>query len=413
MPSKESKKILWICHWESPYEEEWKGGMGKYMFKLAQELSRDYHKRIDILTPNFGDLPSPQILCPRVNLIRLDLPVKSDMRNPEDMKKYADSVLEYFSDKQDDYSLVHAHYWSSHLAGEALKEKGLPYVLQLHQLDKPMSVAFREQDLDYPLNEWRIESERIAVENSDKTIFVSQSQLREFDRDYYGGDIPRSVRNKIVVIPNGVDVDFFKPIRRANLEKLLVNHDLPSDSFVIGYCGRLDSDKAVDRILYSVPMLLDSLSGEVADKIRVMITGKGKDVKYLMDVVKELKLGNRTQFHGYQTGRSLLEKFQVADVGVIPSIHETFGLSLVEFMATGKPVIVWKGSGGPQEIVNSSAGFVVGNYEEMAKSLKKLVLNKKLKKKIGLQARKKCIEVYNWDRVAKQTFETYNELLEN
>ncbi|MDO8622835.1 MAG: glycosyltransferase family 4 protein [archaeon] len=404
------KKILWLCHWESPYEEEWRGGMGKYMYQLAKELSRDYKINIDILTPNFANYPSKQVLCSRVNLIRLDVPAQGNIRNPDDMQKFADSVVNFVAGK--DYSLVHAHYWSSHYAGKALAEKGMPYVLQLHQLNKPMQVAFENYDLDFPLNEWRNEEERNAVESADRTIFVSNTQLEEFKRDYYNDkEIPKQTRDKIKIVLNGADLQYFKPVEGKDLENLMKKYDVPKDSFIIGYCGRLDPDKAVDRLIRSVPILLDKLPGEIADKVRIMITGKGSDVKYLESVTRDLKLDSRTQFYGFQTGKSLLEKFQISDVGVITSIHETFGLSVIEFMATGKPVVCWNGSGGPEEIINGTAGKVVSDYESAAEALFEFVMNPELKNKIGNDARDKCIKVYNWDRVAKEVNDVYNEIL--
>ena len=180
------EKILWLCHWESPYREEWKGGMGKYMSRLAQELSQDFEFSIDIVTPNFADLPSKQRLFPKVNLFRLDIPSKSNIRNPRDMRRYAEGVLDFIKGQEKDYSLVHAHYWSSHFAGKAVNELGIPYILQLHQLEKPMNSAFNEAGLKYPVNKWRENQETKAVEDSDKTIFVSETQLREFVNETIG-----------------------------------------------------------------------------------------------------------------------------------------------------------------------------------------------------------------------------------
>src|SRR3989344_317869 len=406
------KRLLWLCHWESPYEEEWKGGMGKYMHSLSRELSRNTNTKIDILTPNFSNLPSKQTLhSNQVDLIRLEVPAHSDIRNPEDMKRYAEAVSEFFDKKGGEYSLVHAHYWSSHLAGEALAAHGLPYILQLHQLDKPMRATFQSHDLEYRLNEWRHETEKSAVEKADRTIFVSDTQLKEFIEHYYEGKIPAPVKEKIHVILNGTDVNQFKPMSKKGSARLKSKYDLSDNSFVIGYCGRLDPDKAVDRMIHSIPFLLDKLTPDQIDKIRVMITGKGSDVKYLEKLVRQLGIKDRVQFYGYQTGSELLEKFQISDVGVVTSIHETFGLSATEFMACSKPTIVWKGSGGPEEIVNGTAGRIVSNYQEMADTLYQLYTNPESRKNLGERARRRCIKIYNWKRVAREVTDLYEEML--
>ena len=407
------KKVLWVCHWESPYSDEWKGGMGKYMHTLSGELSKTGFQ-IDILTPNFSQYPSQQILHPnRVRLIRLDVPIEEDIRNPRDMKKFSDSVVDYFERNQDEYSLVHAHYWSSHMAGEALSQRGIPYILQLHQLDKPMRVAFQKLDLEYKLNEWRHETERTAVENADRTIFVSNTQLNEFVRYYFNQDIPKSTLEKINVVLNGVDVKNFRPLNSSQSHVLQRKYDLPENPFVIGYCGRLDNDKAVDRMFYSIPLLLDKLSESERERVKVMVTGKGNDVRYLEKVVRSLGLKKKVQFYGYQTGRDLLEKFQISDVGIVPSIHETFGLSAVEFMSCGEPVIVFKDSGGPEEIVNGTAGNVVDSPEQMADVLQNYFRDSELRKKIGEDGRKRCLQLYNWKNVAKETKKIYEEVIDS
>lgn len=405
------KNILWLCHWESPYEEEWKGGMGRYMYNLAKELCNDFQLNIDILTPNFSNYPSKQILCRGANLIRLNAIAKGNIRNSKAMKNYANKVAEFFNSSKKDYSLVHAHYWSSHLAGEAISKKGLPYILQLHHLNKPMQITFEKFGLDYSPNKWRDDHEKIAVQNSDKTIFVSNTQLEEFKKYYYKNKIPRDIEEKISIILNGADTEKFIPLEEQESKKLRKKYGIDEDSFIISYCSRLDPDKAVDRLFYSISYLSKRLKNEEFDKIKVLITGKGKDVAYLENIVKKLGLENNIQFYGYQTGKSLIEKFQISDVGAVTSIHETFGLSVIEFMSCEKPVIVWKNSGGPEEIINGSVGMVVGNYKEMADGLYNLIKNPEEKKRIGLQAREKCINSYNWDRVAKEVYSVYSQYL--
>lgn len=402
------KRIIWICHWESPYEDEWKGGMGIYMFTVGKELQRHGYA-IDVYTPRVGMRPTIQELAPDFRVIRVDVDgTHGDIRNSQHMHDFSEAVRTYVRRNHERYEVAHAHYFSSHSTGQTMRSEGIPYILQLHQLYKPRPALFAQAGIkpEEPINETFFEHELTAVEEADRVIFVSNAQKEAFRVFYYDGQMPKEIDEKIVVVRNGVDIRRFRPATEQRIRGLKKRYIQNPEAYLLGFVGRLSPLKAAGRILEA----FSYLDTEHRQKTHITITGMGPDIDFLEKKSKSLRISDRTHFYGYQTGDDLLERYQTVDTGIIPTVWETFGLCVTEFMACGKPVIVWKGSGGPEEVVGDT-GLVVSSVEELANTVSALLDDEDRKNHIGQMMRERCVANFDIRFTAENLDRLYAEMI--
>lgn len=405
------KKIAMVCHWESPYKEEWKGGMGIYMDSLARKLSQE-GLDIDFYVPKMEDYPREQEVVPGVKIIRLNTlaqTVDGDIRNKAHMKRFGKELVKYTQEYNLKYDLVHAQYWSSLIGSRMLaKKQSIPLVVQLHQLQLLKEIVFDRFGLPVEKQPARIRGEKEAIEHADRVVLVSNEQLYDLEREYYTGELPFEIRRKTAVIRNAIETEKYPYVTDEERSKLKIEKNIDPSSFVVGFHGRVDPDKCVDKLVYAV----DKLKVVYPDKkIDLSIVGRGSELTKLETMVTDLEM-NDVHFYGYQTGEDLRDLVRMSDVGVIPSSYESFGLSVAELMSFGIPTVVWKNSGGPEEVTGKIKPIIppVNSIVNLKETLEELALNPEIRKEKGLKMRDRCLEKFGWPRLISEMKLLYSEL---
>lgn len=211
--------------------------------------------------------------------------------------------------------------------------------------------------------------------------------------------------NKIEVVYNGVDTDKFKPHEeKRNL--LRKKYNIPQDAFTMIIVSRIKNLRNKGH-----QHLLNVLSEyEVSKYWHLVVIGKGKGLGSLKQKVKEHNLQDRVHLLGHKTD---VENYEdMADVVVLPSYFETFGLVLAEGMAMEKPAVAFKVGGVPEVIEDNKTGFVVDydNDDELVEKLAILAKNPDLCKQMGIQARKKVAKDFANGIMIKKLEEIYKSL---
>lgn len=211
--------------------------------------------------------------------------------------------------------------------------------------------------------------------------------------------------NKIEVVYNGVDIDKFKPHEeKRNL--LRKKYNIPQDAFTMIIVSRIKNLRNKGH-----QHLLNVLSEyEVSKYWHLVVIGKGKGLGSLKQKVKEHNLQDRVHLLGHKTD---VENYEdMADVVVLPSYFETFGLVLAEGMAMEKPAVAFKVGGVPEVIEDNKTGFVVDydNDDELVEKLAILAKNPDLCKQMGIQARKKVAKDFANEIMIKKLEEIYKSL---
>jgi len=146
---------------------------------------------------------------------------------------------------------------------------------------------------------------------------------------------------------------------------------------------------------------------------KFVVVGDGGMKDHLMRQVANMRLSHRIMFTGFLDEESLRKLYQIADVCVVPSLYEPFGITALEAMAAKTPLVV-SNTGGLSEIVEhdkTGTKVYAGNADSLAWGITRILLDPGYADWIKLNAYKKALEVYDWTRIAKETKEFYERVL--
>jgi glycosyltransferase involved in cell wall biosynthesis len=255
-------------------------------------------------------------------------------------------LAEQYIERRGRPDVVHAHsaQWAAAAAARLEERTGIPYVVTEH------FSGFREDRVFA----WQWPIIREGLDNASGIACVSRSL--KSDLVTQGLASPTDVN----VVPNPVDTTFFRPPDNDPFRK-----NRPPRRLRLLAVGRLIPNKRIDLLLRALT--------ECPDPVSATIVGDGPDAGSLRRLARQLGLSNRVRFEGRQDRRGVRRQYWRADALVVPSRVETFGLVLVEAMATGLPTVATR-SGGPEDIITPTTGLLVppDNRDALATAVTRL-----------------------------------------
>lgn len=374
------------------------GGMNVYIRQLSREMGKRAHT-MDIFTRRVdADVPEVVHLDARTRVIQIDAgPLdasKSGLR--QHISEFAEGVLAFQRRDGRVYDLIHSHYWLSGQVGRKLKGAwGAPHVVMFHTLGE----AKNRHHLNEREPQYRIEAEGEVARSVDRVICASEGE-RELVTQVYG--VPHS---RISVVPCGVDTDEFQPgDQRAAREQI----GLAGDDPIVLYVGRIERLKGIDILVRAAAQVEGCFQ-------LVILGGDAKDAERkheLMELARDLGVCQRIHFIDAVPHEELPLYYSAADVCVVPSYYESFGLVAVEAMACGVPVIASRVGGLKDTVRDGRTGYLVAWRcpEPFAERLDLLLNNESLRRSMGREARA-VAERYHWSEVAASVEGVYHELV--
>ncbi|MDH7477058.1 MAG: glycosyltransferase family 4 protein, partial [Candidatus Bathyarchaeota archaeon] len=212
--------------------------------------------------------------------------------------------------------------------------------------------------------------------------------------------------DKLIMIPNGVEAETYTKIEHEDLSNFRSKFALPEEKIVL-FVGRLVYEKGVHVLINAVPKVLEKVNA------KFVIVGNGYMKEQLSNIVKNMGLAHKVHFTGFMDDETLRKLQKCADVSVVPSLFEPFGIVAIEAMAAKSPVVV-SDTGGLSEIVEHGVTGVkvyANNPESLTWGITKVLLDGNFAKMIKENAYKKVQEKYNWNKIAQQTKATYEMIL--
>lgn len=234
--------------------------------------------------------------------------------------------------------------------------------------------------------------EKYNIERVKEVITISDIVKQEVLKYY---KIPQE---KIHVIHSGVDIKEFDPKHKSKFSQEIKEKYSIKDELVLLFIGNPFQRKGLQYLIEAMPLMNEK-------KVKLLILGRDDPRKYL-DVARKLKIEDKLIFVGLTKG--VKKYYSTADLFVLPTLYEPFGLVITEAMASGLPVITSKIAGAAEIIEDSREGLLLKdpkNPEEIAEKINYL-LDNNLLHKIGNNARKK-IEKYTWKTTAKKMLEVF------
>lgn len=321
------------------------GGQVVYVLELSRKLTRLGYE-VDIWTRRFDDQPLVDMVDEHVRIVRMPCGgsgfVPKEVLH-ESIHEWSENALRFIGRAGLGYSFVNSHYWDAGIAGQHLAEAlGVPHLHTPHSLglwkQRQMRTDFPEDEarLDEKYNfRARIRSERQIYRDADLVIATTPAQTDMLRSDY---DVSA---DKLRMIPPGYDDNRFYPVGPASRE--LLRRRLGFDGKVILCLGRLARNKGYDLL---VRAFAEVLAREPAAVLWLALGGDRISAKEqaILDecraLAEELGVGPRVVFTGYVADADLPDVYRAADVFVLPSRYEPFGMTAVEAMACGTPTVV-------------------------------------------------------------------------
>lgn len=303
------------------------------------------------------------------------------------------------------YSLVHTNYWLSSWVGMELKKRqGTKQVHTYHSLG---AIKYRTVSDLPPIASTRLAVEKTCLETAD-CIVATSPQEEEHMRKYV------STKGTIEMVPCGTDIDRLGTIDRATARQQL---GIPPEAKVVLYVGRFDRRKGIETLVRAIAQ--SSWLG-YAD-VRLIIGGgsrpgesDGIERDRIQGIVQELGLDAITTFPGRLSEQDLPVYYAAANVCVVPSHYEPFGLVAIESMACRTPVVASQVGGLQFTVVPEITGLLVPPQDDaaLAEAIDRIFSDPVWAAQLGELGRQRVEIAMSWDSIALRLGSLYNKLLE-
>jgi glycosyltransferase involved in cell wall biosynthesis len=374
------------------------GGISPHVYHLSKSLAKNGVK-VYVVTCDFPGTPAHEVID-GVEVYRID-----SYKNPSpdfatwvylmnvNMQRDTAALIRSIGGKID---LLHAHDWLVATAGIGLKHVfRKPLIATMHSTE-----VGRRDGIHSDYEKMIHETEAWLTYEAWKVICCSGYMVSHV-RWAFG--LPA---DKLVMVPNGVNAETYAKIEKEDLDTFRRKFARPEEKIVL-FVGRLVYEKGAHVLVNAVPKVLEKTDA------KFIIVGNGYMKEQLSSLVRSLGLDNKVLFTGFVDDETLIRLQKCADVSVVPSLFEPFGIVALEAMAARSPVVV-SDTGGLSEIVNHDfTGVKVypNNPDSLAWGITKVLLDNTYADWIETNAYKKIQERYNWGKIAQQTEAIYEAVL--
>lgn len=395
------KKTILKLGWEFP-PIAW-GGLGKACYGLVKGLTKQ-EMHIKLVLPNAQEthikgctiIHAPT--CEKItSTSRTNPSIKKEIYNNlytnlfKRVATYAQSCKQIAHTKE--FDIIHAHDWMTCKAAINIKKiTSKPLILHIH------STEVDRQGKNIKKVIYNIEKK--AMRAADKIIAVSNYTKKRIAKFY---DIPR---HKIEVVHNAPTLSEERCTQKkviAVKDFLLKKTHVHQDTFKVLFLGRLTAQKGPEYFLKAARKILQQHKA-----VEFIMAGDGDMTSKLKKKVRKTNMQKHVTFTGYLRGCQIDQAYQLADVYVMPSVCEPFGLAPLEAMKNGTPVIVSKNAG-VCEVITNCLKINYKSPNNIAKTIIKLVQSKELQQKLS-EGGKREIKKLNWEKAAQRCVAVYRSL---
>jgi D-inositol-3-phosphate glycosyltransferase len=382
------------------------GGQNVYVDQVARHLA-ELEYEVDIYTRWDSEAPSQIIeYSPGVRVIHIEAGPKKFIPKEElfqYMDEFAAGMMKFIESQNIKYELIHAHFWMSGYVAAMIKYMlNIPFVITFHALGKVRRIYQGTAD-GFP--DLRFRMEEIIIKHADMIIAECPQDKEDLMFLYYADE------EKIRIVPCGFDPEEFYPVNKREAK---IKLGLNPDEKVILQLGRMVPRKGVDNVIRgmaylltkkNIPLKLVIVGGE-SDQPDAGIT---PEIGRLQEIAKEENVTDRTIFAGRKGRSQLRNYYNAADIFISTPWYEPFGITPLESMACGTPVIGSNVGGIKFSVCHGKTGFLVPpkDPEILGQRILDSISNKNLLKELSSQAMEHVNKFFTWKIVAAQIMEVY------
>ncbi|MGZ5351893.1 MAG: D-inositol-3-phosphate glycosyltransferase [Actinomycetota bacterium] len=385
------------------------GGMNVFIRAAADRLAA-YGVDVDVFTRcRGGDLPEVQELGGGSRLILVKAgpcaPVPKE-ELPRYLPEFLGGVLRRQRSERAGYDLVHTHYWLSGWVGRSTKEIwGVPLVASFHTLGKVKNYSLARGEAPEP--SVRLAGEERVIAEADRLVAATPAEASQLVGLY------RADPGRIRVIPPGVDHELFFPRPRDEASARL---HLAGARLLL-FVGRLQAHKGPDVAVRTLAEAIARDPENTGDLMLAVVggpsgSGHGAEVARLMNLATALGAGDRVIFFPPQPQARLADFYAAAEVVLVPSRSESFGLVALEAQACGTPVVAAAVGGLRYVVADSATGYLVEGHDpgDHADRVLEILRDRPRARRMGDAAVGHSLR-FSWDTTAAEIRSVYGELL--
>ena len=381
------------------------GGMNVFVAALASQL-RARGLGVHVFTRAVGvDLPPTVTLADGVQVHHIE--AGPPTLNKEEMASHlcafylgvaAHPVLS-------EVQLLHGHYWMSGWVGRKLRQRhGLPLVQRFHTLAHVKDAGRAGGQASEPM--LRIAAERRVVADADAVLAPTACEAEQLRRHYHAR------RDQLHVIPPGVDLDVFRP----DGDRGVTRRDLGGGRLLL-FVGRLQPLKGPDVAIRTLAALSSRLPDDGVPTRLLIVGGPSGDGHGTVDppalrrLAEDLGVADRVALLAARPHDELAALYRAADVLIMPSRSESFGLVALEAQACGTPVVA-ADVGGLRDIVDAGGGTLVAGHDpdDFARAVAPYLASARVRAAASAAASAGA-QRFSWRRTAEQTLDVYRSVL--
>lgn len=382
------------------------GGQVTYVLELSKHLAQ-LGIKADIYTRRFEDRTEVDPVNADVRVIRIPCGPENFIRK-EDLfpylDEYVENMLAYMNKNSLHYDVFHSHYWDAGYTSMRLTEKlGTHFFYTAHSLGawkkEQMGGDEKEMEKLFKFSQ-RIHWENIIFRTARAQTVTTIDGKENYKRLY---DFASPA---LVIIPPGVDTKRFRPLEPGEKE-----HEIDVPERFVFALSRIDSNKGLDFLINAFAKVKEKSDAQL------LIGGGSKNPKQheidvktsLLNLVEDLNLGDRVRLTGYIPDELLETYYRKAELFVLPSKYEPFGMTALEAMSCGTPVIATRFGGIRDDLKNEVDSLLVdpSDPDELSGGILKVLTNKALADRLSGNGLKTIRERFAWESIAARTLEFY------
>ena len=377
------------------------GGLNIYLHEISNELGTKGHT-VDIFTREH-DIHDPLEIEINNNSKVIHLNAGDLAEEKHQMHNYIDlftsNLINYIDEQNLQYDLIYSNYWMSGIVGKLISEKlKIPHIITFHTMGlTKRSVNYLENESDF-----RIENELDLIKKSDAIVVPTHQEKENLILNYKSD-------NNIYIVSPGVDLEKFKSKNKFESREKL---GLSQTTKILLSVGRLEPIKGYDVLINALSFL--NISDDF--DVRLLIIGGDSKSQNELERLNSLKLkhglSNQVNFLGAIDHDELPIYLSAADVFVMPSAYETFGIAALEASACNLPVIAPQVGGLKSVVKHGQTGFLSVNKspESLMHYLEILLKNKPLRELFGVNSRLHAMN-YSWGKSSEDLISVFEDVL--
>jgi glycosyltransferase involved in cell wall biosynthesis len=374
-------KICVVMEFFTPYRN---GGGEQRYYHLTKRLVEKGHT-VDVLNMKLNNVPYHEVRD-GINIYHIGPVIETiPIRSHTDFIKYVASVTKWLLTH--DYDIIDAQSYSP-LLPSCITSK----IVRTPMIGTIHDVSTNNKD------QWEQSSRtsKIAekfLTNLHYNMLLTVSNATKDSLIKYFNVNPDRIR----VLYNGVDL---KKIDQVNCDK--------KDENTILFVGRLTPHKHVDHLLIALKEIRKNIPN-----IKLVVVGRGPDKENILNLIKEQNLEDNIEMLENLTDEELIHQMKKANILILPSTREGFGMVLAEANACYTPVIAYASGGVVEVVIDQKTGYLIEpeNVEKLTQSIEKLLQDKQLQKEMGINGRRNVEENFNWDEITEDYLKLVEELV--